>query len=187
MRTALRFIWLLVAAVGATAALVIVATTQMTTGIGNSTRPVPPFFLARPAHDFRLRTFQGRWLALSDFRGDIILLNFWASWCPPCKQEMPNLMRARESFGPRELVVLGINVQDNPERAAAFLRTLRITYPNLYDPGQERIYAYKVTALPTTIFIDRQMRIRARFVGGYIGERGYQELREQIRTLLALR
>lgn len=96
-------------------------------------------------------------------------------------------MRAWKSFQHRGLVVLGINVQDDPERAAAFLRTLRITYPNLYDPGQERIYTFGVTALPTTIFIDRQMRIRGRFVGGYIGERGDQELREQIMTLLELR
>lgn len=184
MRTALRFLWPLVATVGATAALVIVATTQTTTGIGNSTRPVPPFFLARPAPDFRLRTFQDRWLALSDFRGDIILLNFWASWCTPCKQEMPNLERAWQEYKHRGVVVLGINVADDMEDAAEFVRALRITYPNVYDRDRSRLDAYQVIALPTTVFIDRRQHIRGRFVGGYLDEAGYQELRANVLALL---
>lgn len=144
----------------------------------------PPAQIFRPAPDFTLRTFDGKPLALSNFRGKVVVLNFWASWCTPCKQEMPNLERAWKEFKDRGVVVLGIDVLDDIEDAAAFLKLLKITYPNVFDPDNARMNTYQVTALPTTIFIDRQMRIRGRFIGGYIGERGYQELREQIMTLL---
>lgn len=139
----------------------------------------------RPAPDFRLRAFDGdRIVGLSDFRGTVVVLNFWASWCTPCKQEMPNLERAWQEFRARGVVVLGINVLDGRSEAAAFLRAFRITYPNVHDPEQARMVAYQVTALPTTVFIDRERRIRARFVGGYVGAAGYAQLRAEILALL---
>lgn len=144
--------------------------------------PAGPTF--RPAPDFTLRTLDRKPLALSDFRGKIVVLNFWASWCTPCKQEMPNLERVWKEFGRRGVMVLGIDVQDDPEDAAAFMKALKITYPSVYDPEQTRMNAYQVTALPTTFFIDQQMRIRGRVVGGYLGEEGYRELRRQILVLL---
>ena len=147
--------------------------------------PAPPPQAFRPAPDFRLRGFDGRLIALSDFRGKVVVLNFWASWCTPCKQEMPNLERVWQEFKERDVVVLGIDVLDDPDDAAAFLTALRITYPNVHDPDRSRMIAYQVTALPTTIFIDRSGRIRARFVGGYVGEAGREELRAQILALLS--
>jgi len=146
--------------------------------------PAPPPQAFRPAPDFRLRGFDGRLIALSDFRGKVVVLNFWASWCTPCKQEMPNLERVWQEFKERDVVVLGIDVLDDPDDAAAFLTALRITYPNVHDPDRSRMIAYQVTALPTTIFIDRSGRIRARFVGGYVGEAGREDLRAQILALL---
>lgn len=144
----------------------------------------PPGQALRPAPDFTLQTFDRKPLALSDFKGKIVILNFWASWCTPCKQEMPSLERAWKEFGERGVVVLGIDVSDDPEDAVAFMKALQITYPIVYDPEQARMNAYQVTALPTTFFIDTQMRIRGRFVGGYLGEEGYRELRRQILALL---
>lgn len=138
----------------------------------------------RPAPDFRLRSFDGGLIALSDFRGKVVVLNFWASWCTPCKQEMPNLERAWQEFRDRGVVVLGIDVLDDQKDAAAFLEALQITYPNVYDPDQTRMVAYQVTGLPTTIFIDREQRIRTRYVGGYLGEAGHNQLRRQILGLL---
>lgn len=146
--------------------------------------PSPTGPALRPAPDFRLRTLQGKPLALSDFRGKVVVLNFWASWCTPCKEEMPNLERVWKEFGSRGVMVLGIDVEDDPEDAAAFMKALKITYPSVYDPEQTRMNAYQVTALPTTFFIDQQMRIRGRVVGGYLGEEGYRELRRQILALL---
>ncbi len=114
-----------------------------------------------------------------------MVLNFWASWCTPCKQEMPNLERAWREFKDRGVVVVGIDVMDDIEDAANFMRALKITYPNVFDPDQTRIRAYRVTALPTTVFIDRELRIRKRFVGGYVGPGGYTLLRREIEDLLA--
>lgn len=143
----------------------------------------PPEALV-PASDFRLRAFNGRLVALSDFRGKPIVLNFWASWCTPCRQEMPNLERIWKEFRDQGLVVLGIDVLDDEKDAAAFLKALNITYPNVFDPDQTRMRLYRVAALPTTILIDREHRQRDRFVGGYLGEAGYKELREQVLKLL---
>jgi thiol-disulfide isomerase/thioredoxin len=136
------------------------------------------------APDFRLRAFDGRSVALSDFRGRPVVLNFWASWCTPCRQEMPILERVWKEFKGRGLVVLGIDVLDDDKDARAFLKALDITYPNVFDPDQTRMRLYRVGALPTTILIDREQRQRDRFVGGYLGEAGYQELRDQVLKLL---
>lgn len=138
----------------------------------------------RPAADFRLPSFDGRTIGLADFPGQLIVLNFWASWCTPCKQEMPNLERTWRAFRDRGVVVLGINVLDDRRDAEAFLDAFQITYPNVYDTEQTRMIAYQVTGLPTTVFIDPQRRIRARFVGGYVGPAGLAELRAQILALL---
>ena len=138
----------------------------------------------RPAPDFRLRSFDGRMVALADFRGKPVVLNFWASWCTPCRQEMPNLERVWKEFRGQGLVVLGIDVLDDEKDAAAFLKALSITYPNVFDPDQTRMRLYRVAALPTTILIDREQRQRGRFVGGYLGEGGYKDLREQVVKLL---
>jgi peroxiredoxin len=97
---------------------------------------------------------------------------------------MPILEQAWKAVRGRRVVVLGINVQDTPEHAAAFLKALGITYPNVYDPGKARVDAYQVIALPTTIFIDREMHIRGRLVGGYRDPEGYWTLRGHIAALL---
>lgn len=150
--------------------------------------PVAPSGPAlRKAYDFRLRSFSGPLTSLSDFRGEFIVFNFWASWCVPCREEMPNLERTWRNLRNRGVVVLGINVSDDYDDAAAFLKQLRITYPNVYDPEQTRLNQYQVTGLPTTFFIDTQLRIRGRVAGGYLGDQGYQQLRGQIlQFLLAL-
>lgn len=138
----------------------------------------------RPAPQFRLSQLDGGPLALSDFKGRVVVLNFWASWCTPCKREMPNLERVWREFKGRGVVVLGIDVQDDIEDAAAFVKALGITYPNVFDPSQDRLVAYQVTGIPTTVFIDREQRIRGRFAGGYLGESGLRDLRRQILAVL---
>jgi thiol-disulfide isomerase/thioredoxin len=113
-----------------------------------------------------------------------VVLNFWASWCTPCRAEMPNLERLSRELGGDGLVVLGIDVLDDERDARAFLAALGITYPNVFDPEQTRMRLYRVAALPTTILIDRGQQVRGRFVGGYVGAAGYQRLREQAAGLL---
>lgn len=140
----------------------------------------PPVQRPRPAPEFRLRAFAGSPVALSDFRGKVVVLNFWASWCVPCREEMPVLERAWRELRNQRVVILGINVADDYDEAASFLKALGITYPNVFDPEQTRIAQYQVTGLPTTIFIDREQIIRARVSGGYLGDPGFRQLREHI-------
>ena len=144
-----------------------------------------PGSIGRTAPDFRLRSFAGGVLALSDFRGQAIVLNFWASWCVPCREEMPILERVWKEFRHRGVTILGVNAADDFDDAAAFLKHLQITYPNVYDPEQSRIQTYRVTGLPTTVFLDAQLRIRAQIAGGYVAESGYQQLRTQIQVLIS--
>lgn len=186
MTRARKILWLLVAAAAfaLVVGLVLVRTGEVNAPTGRTLSPgrigIPP----RPAPNFTLRTFEGGTLSLSEFRGKVVVLNFWASWCAPCRQEMPILQRVWTEFRARGVVVLGVDVLDDVEDAAAFLKALKITYPNAHDPGQGRMNAYQVTGLPTTFFIDQNGRIRSRVSGGYLDERGYQELREQILALL---
>ncbi len=137
-----------------------------------------------PAPDFRLRSFGGPLIALSDFRGRVVVLNFWASWCLPCREEMPNLERAWREFRGRGVTVLGLNVADDYDEATSFLKQLRITYPNVFDPEETRLNQYQVTGLPTTFFVDRQLRIHGRVAGGFQGAQGYEELGRQIFALV---
>lgn len=157
-------------------------------------KPVPPTpsqtltvpgSVGRAAPDFRLRSFAGGVLALSNFQGQTVVLNFWASWCVPCREEMPILERVWREFRPRGVATLGVDAADDFDDAAAFLKRLQITYANVYDPEQTRIQAYRVTGLPTTVFLDTQLRIRAQVAGGYVGESGYQQLRAQIQSLVS--
>ncbi|HXF83681.1 MAG TPA: TlpA disulfide reductase family protein [bacterium] len=181
--------WVVVLAVA-----VIAVATAVAVGLrGRGERPgrlesAPPGPAAGPpAPDFRLRAFDGRSIGLSDFAGRVVVLNFWASWCTPCKEEMPTLERVWREFRGRGVVVLGVNVLDDRRQAEAFLQAFGITYPNVFDPGQERMLAYRVTGLPTTVFIDRQRRIRAHVAGGYLGPDGRDRLRAQILALLEAR
>ncbi len=166
------------------AAIVLTTVSSRWTPQAKRLPPVAPPPTLFPAPDFRLRSFGGPLIALSDFRGGTVVLNFWASWCLPCREEMPNLERAWREFRGRGVTVVGLNVADDYDEGAAFLVQFKITYPNAYDPEQTRLNAYRVSGLPTTIFIDAEMRARARVSGGYLGSHGYEQLRRQILAIL---
>jgi len=142
--------------------------------------PAPPAV----APDFTLKTFDGRTLSLRSLRGKPVILNFWASWCGPCQLEARNLEKAWEAFRNRGVVFLGVNVADNEGDAREFLKTFKVTYPNVRDPTQHVMTAYRVTAIPTTIFISRDGRIRRTYVGAFLGEKGYQRLSQWTEELV---
>lgn len=109
------------------------------------------------APDFTLKTLAGDQLTLSSLRGQPVLLNFWASWCPPCRREMPDLVHAYESYRADGLVILGVNVtfQDSTSGAQAFVDEFKITFPTLLDEtGQVTNDLYRVRGLPTSVFIN---------------------------------
>lgn len=123
-------------------------------------------------------TLTGAKLSLSDYAGHVVVMNFWGSWCPPCRAEAPALASLARSFGARGVRFLGVDIRDNTPSATAFLSDNHIGYPSLSDPGGQIALAFRgaVTpaAIPTTLVIARDGRIAARVVGqvSYSGLKG---------------
>lgn len=125
-----------------------------------------PEYAGKPDPAYKLASVEGRPESLAAFRGKIVLLNMWATWCPPCRAEIPALERyARENKG-RGIVVVGVDQGENPGTVARFARAAGMTYPILLDPRQRYWKYYDVTAIPTTVVIDRS----GKPVKAYFGE-----------------
>ncbi len=135
------------------------------------------------APDFRLETIDDGAVTLSALRGRIVVVNLWASWCPPCRAEMPALQAVYEDFGAQGLVVLGVNMtyQDSEAEASSFAAKLDLTFPIALDHSGEIAEAYHMRALPTTFFIDERGIIRQVLVGGPLNE---ATIRSIVRDLL---
>lgn len=116
------------------------------------------------APDLVLSDFEGHDVRLSRYRGTPVLLNFWATWCPPCRAEMPDLQAFHERYGGR-IVVLGVNWNDDLSDARAFLEEYGVTYPNLIDRQGKAFVKYRLTGLPTSFWIDEQGVIRGVWYG----------------------
>jgi cytochrome c biogenesis protein CcmG/thiol:disulfide interchange protein DsbE len=101
----------------------------------------------------------GRERAIADFRGAWVLVNLWASWCEPCREEAPALERFSRRYRGREVAVLGINVQDNSEDALAFMREFETSYPQLRSVGEERSDAFGSTGVPENFLVDPRGRL----------------------------
>lgn len=121
------------------------------------TPEAPPFVLPRLDRDGTL--------ALTALRGQVVVLNFWASWCVPCRDEAPLLEATWQRYRDRGVVVVGVNVQDLVPAAQRFLRETRVTYPVVRDRDSRVYRAYGLTGVPETFFIDRQGRIVRKFPG----------------------
>jgi thiol-disulfide isomerase/thioredoxin len=116
------------------------------------------------------KTLAGHKLSLASYRGHVVVINFWGSWCGPCRQEAPALGTLARQFQSGDVRFLGVDLGDNLSGAQAFMRTFRIGYPSLSDPSDQIALAFRGTvppsAIPTTLLIDRSGRIAARIVGG---------------------
>lgn len=117
--------------------------------------------LDQPAPDFRLTTTDGRSIALSDLRGRPVIVNFWASWCEPCRAEFPLLRDAYQRHAAEGLEILGVIHADGPQAAAAFAQTYEATWPLLIDADNAAWQAYRGALLPLSYFVDRQGIVRA--------------------------
>jgi peroxiredoxin len=106
-----------------------------------------------PTPDFTLPSLDGKKTSLKDFRGKVVFLNFWASWCVPCREEMPAMERLYHEFKEKNFVVLAVNVKDRKEVAAAFVKELKLTYPIAFDPEGQVGLLYGAWGLPTTYLI----------------------------------
>ena len=155
---------------GRATALMLAATLSMTGMAGE------------PAPDFTLKSNQGENLRLEDYRGQVVMLNFWASWCGPCRTEMPLMDDIYEEYKDLGFTVLAVNVDEDSTDAKRFLDAVPVSYPILYDNTSTVTAAYGVDAMPTTVMIDRDGN--ARFVHrGY--KPGYEEeYEQQVRQLV---
>jgi thiol-disulfide isomerase/thioredoxin len=126
---------------------------------------VTPWPAGRVAPPLQALDMQGKSWTLADFRGRAVVLNFWATWCPPCRAEMPSLQQLAEIYGPEQLQVLALNVGEGPRRIAQYLQSSGLELTVLLDPKSEIARAWEARVLPTTILIDAEGRPRLRVRG----------------------
>ena len=148
--------WLLAAAVAAAAVA----------AISTSPSLPPPVGRGSPAPDFRLeRVGGGGPLALSELRGQVVLLNFWATWCKPCEDEMPAMERLYRGLAGRDFEMVAVSVDEEPGVVVEFQRRLGLSFPIVMDPEQRVSRDFQSFRFPETFLIDRQGTVIDRFVG----------------------
>ena len=134
------------------------------------------------APDFTLKANDGTNIRLAEHRGEVVMINFWASWCAPCRQEMPHLKSLNEEFSPMGFKLLGVNVDEDQGDAKRAIDRLKIDFPVLFDSENNVVELFKVDAMPTTIIVDRDGNIR-HLHRGY--KPGYEvEYHEQVSALI---
>jgi peroxiredoxin len=137
---------------------------------------------AGPAPDFTLKTMDGPNLRLQEQRGRVVMVNFWATWCGPCRQEMPQLNKLYEKYRGSGFVLLGVNVDDDARNAASVASKIGVKFPVLLDTDKTVSKRYELATMPSTVIIDRDGKVR------YV-HRGYRDgfedtYEKQIRELL---
>ena len=127
--------------------------------------PVSP---PRPAPGFTLQDIDGKTHSLADYRGKVVLVNFWATWCPPCRAEMPSIERLYASMKGKPFVVLALDQGESVDSVFAFMGQLSPspTFPVLLDSKSQAAHAFGVMGIPSTYLIDQQGRIVAQAIGG---------------------
>jgi cytochrome c biogenesis protein CcmG, thiol:disulfide interchange protein DsbE len=150
-------------------------------GLGRDPRELPSAIVGRPAPTFELRDIEtGDLIALSELRGHVVVVNFWATWCPPCRAEHPNLVEAWSQFGDRGVVFLSVLYQDTEANARAWHGQFPQGWPDLVDPGGRTALDFGVTGPPETYFVAADGTVAHRT----IGPSSFLDLQEHIERLL---
>jgi peroxiredoxin len=145
-------------------------------------RAAAPTLIGKDAPDFVMKSRDGTNLRLSEFRGQVVLVNFWARWAGDSRMEMPALDRINTTYERAGLVVLGISIDEDLRRAREFADSIKVSYPLMFDPGSQLGQDYLLQKMPMTILVDRSGVVRYSHVGFKRGDdRIYLE---QIRALL---
>ena len=150
--------------------------------LGYQFSPVTPL-IAAP--DFTLEDMDSESYKLQDYRGKVVLINFWATWCPPCLKEMPALEALYKKLGGDSFAVLAVNQWEDPDHVFAYTGELNVfpTFPILFDPESKISAEYGVKGLPTSFLIDKKGRLAYRAVGGRAFD--HPEVERLVRGLLA--
>jgi cytochrome c biogenesis protein CcmG/thiol:disulfide interchange protein DsbE len=134
-------------------------------GFTRDPRSIESPIVGRPAPPFALTLFDGSSVRLEDLRGRVVFLNFWASWCPPCREEAPMLETLWRRLKDHDVVFVGINTQDEEPRARAFMHEFGLTYPSGRDPDGRIAIDYGVWGLPEAFVVDPAGRITYKHIG----------------------
>jgi thiol-disulfide isomerase/thioredoxin len=137
-----------------------------------------------PAPDFTLEDIDGKKFSLKEYRGKVVLLNFWATWCPPCRREMPSMERLNRNFNGKNFVVLALNQMEDSDQVFTYTAELEVspTFAILFDKNSDVARAYGVLGLPTTYLIDKKGNLRFRAIGGR--DFDHPEVKKQILQLM---
>ena len=130
-----------------------------------------------PLADFRLPDLQGRQVSLSEQRGKVVIVNFWATWCVPCRAEMPEIVRAYERYESSGLTVLAINLQEDPPEVESFVRQYATSFPVLLDRDGQVARVYHLRGVPATYIVDREGKTAAIQLGPMTAELIEQKLK----------
>ena len=133
------------------------------------------------APEFTLTSFNGETLTLSELRGQVVVINFWASWCPPCREEAPYLEQTWRNYKDRGVVLIGVDYLDTETEALAYIEEFEITYFNGPDLGTRISQAYNLQGVPETFYIGKNGEIRGIKIGPLVPP----ELDQKIEALLA--
>lgn len=146
----------------------IAATPGLAADLPPLTHGLTPIAEPKPAPGLRLTDLDGKIHDLADLKGKLVLVNFWATWCPPCRREMPSLERLSRYMAGKGLVILAVNVGESADTVFAFTGQLepQPNFPILLDQDSKVLRAWPVKGLPTSFMLDRQGRITYRAVGG---------------------
>ena len=151
---------------------VILSVTTIVGGCGPSTNPAANVTeginTGNRAIDFQLPTMDGKTVKLSDYRGNPVLLNFWATWCGPCRYEMPFLQQIYDSYTSQGLVMLAVDVGENSTTIQNFMTSLNLTLPVPLDANGAVSKEYSITGIPTTFMVDKDGIIRFKIIGAFL-------------------
>ncbi len=138
--------------------------------------------VSMPAPNFTLKSLAGKNIKLSELTGNVVLINFWASWCGPCRQEMPLLNAIHNKYEPLGFTVLGVNVEEQVANAKSFIAERPVDFPILLDSKNRISKLYNVIAMPTTVVVDRDGKIRFIHQGYQSGDE--VKYRKMVKTLV---
>ena len=142
----------------------------------------PALAAPTPAPMFKLDSMAGKPVSLAEYKGQVVMINFWASWCGPCRTEMPILEKLSSKYKPMGFAMIGVNVEPDSSLAANWLKSTPVTFPILFDTKSEVSKLYAVAGMPSTVIIDRKGNLRWLHRGYKDGDEN--EYLNQIRALV---
>jgi thiol-disulfide isomerase/thioredoxin len=141
-----------------------------------------PALAVTPAPSFKLDSMAGKPVSLDQYKGQVVMINFWASWCGPCRTEMPLLEKLHAKYKPMGFTMIGVNVEPDSSLASKWLQSTPVTFPILFDTKSEVSKLYSVAGMPSTVIIDRKGNLRWLHRGYKAGDEN--EYLDQIRALV---